>query len=455
MIRSAALPSMLVLAAAFASTPVFASDEDFALAFPLTAPADEPMFAVELPAEAYATLATPDLRDLVVVDAEGREQPISLHRPTPPPPPQAPETLALALPIAVPGDASATPGRLELHVRRDGQGRLDALDLQSVDASSNASSPVEWLIDVGEAADDGIDGLRLQPEGPADFRTLVDIRGSNDLVHWEDLQSALPLLRASNGERRIERLDLRFARTTHRYLALRPVVGEAALPALTALVALRRRAAEPAPLALRVLEAAAVTDEGRTLTYGRPGPLPVQQIEVRLAEGDGILEFQIEERVGDRWLTVGNGIAWRLSIGGETLASAPTPVRLQGAGELRLRLAQAAAAPRLVLAYAPDRVIVMANGRPPFRLLAGSAHRRHDPVAMDSTLAAIRLRQGDDWQPPLGRVGAGQSLGGAAALAPRQDPGRLGLWLVLGLGALGVGGLAWRLLKAGPPASPN
>jgi hypothetical protein len=105
-----------------------------------------------------------------------------------------------------------------------------------------------------------------------------------------------------------------------------------------------------------------------------------------------------------------------------------------------------------VLGYAPDRVIVMANGTPPFRLLAGSARHRQAPVGMDDTLAAIRRRQGVEWQPPLATVGPAQTLAGAAALAPPRDVGRWGLWAVLCLGALVVGSLAWRLLKAPTPA---
>jgi hypothetical protein len=105
-----------------------------------------------------------------------------------------------------------------------------------------------------------------------------------------------------------------------------------------------------------------------------------------------------------------------------------------------------------VLGYAPDRVIVMANGTPPFRLLAGSARRRQAPVGMDDTLAAIRRRQGAEWQPPLAGVGAAQTSAGAAALAPSTDVGRWGLWGVLGLGALFVGGLAVRLLRSAPTA---
>ncbi|MGL6291749.1 MAG: DUF3999 family protein [Silanimonas sp.] len=448
--RVAAGAAGLALLGALAAGAVVASDDDFAMAFPIAAPEGEPLFAIELPPQAYATLTTPDLRDLVVIDAEGREQAISLHRPPPPPPPQEPLAIRVALPIPVPGDAAATPGTLELHVHRDADGRLGAVDLRSVDALAGASTPPEWLIDVGAAAREGIDGLRLTPARPDDFRTLVDVRSSDDLVHWQTLQTALPLLRASSGGRAIERLDLRFARTTHRYLALRPSSGASALPAVSDVSALRRREAESAPLSMLILEPRGVSEDGRRIDYGRPGPLPVQQAEVRLAGGDGIVGFELEQQSGERWLPVLVGSVWRLSIGGETLGSPAVDLRLPGTGPLRVQLAQAAPPPRLVLGYHPDRVLVLASGTPPYRLLVGSLRRRHAGVAMGDTLAAIRARQGEEWQPPLATLGPAQPLAGAAALSPQADPGRIGLWLVLGLGAVVVGGLAWRLLKTAP-----
>lgn len=451
MIRATPRRRGLLLAAALSCTPAHAAEADFALAFPIEAPADEPVFAFELPAEAYATLTTSDLTDLVVVDAQGREQPITLQRRPPPAPPVAPQVLALALPIAVPGDATATPGGWELHVRRDAQGGLAALDLQSAEGGQTSAGAAEWLVDVGEESREGLDGLRLTPRDDADFRTLVDVRGSDDLVHWQPLQSALPLLRASGDGRRIERLDLRFPRSTHRYLALRPVRGEAPLPTVAVLEGLRRRDAEPAPLATRVLDANAVSDDGRTVEFPAVGPLPIQQADVKLAGRDGILEFRVEEHIGDRWQSVASGTAWRLTLGGETLEAAPVPLWHNGAGRLRLQLPQSAPPPRLVLGYAPDRVIVMAHGTPPFRMLAGSAQGRRTAVTLGDPLTALRERQGQDWQPPLATLGPAQVMAGASALSPRPDLGRWSLWAVLGTGALLVGGLAWRLLRTAPP----
>lgn len=446
MIRPALAFPWVALVAATIAPPLSADDGNFALAFPVTAPAGEPVFAIELSAEAYATLTTSDLADLIVVDATGREQPISVEYPPPSLPRQAPEAFPLPLPIPVPGDASSAPGRLELHVRRDADGRLDALDFQGADGMAAGAVPSEWWIDTGEAAREGIAGLRFTPAGSLDFRTRIDVRGSDDLVHWQVVESGLPVLRASDGGRRIEQLDVRFATTTYRYLGLRPSSGAASLPELSSIQGLRTREAEPPPLASMVLAPVGVSHDGLTIDYGRPGPLPVQYVEVQLTEGDGLIEFRIEAQSDERWQPVASGTAWRLSLGADTLAAAPTPLRRSGNGSLRVVMNRLVPPPPLVLHYAPARILVMANGEPPFRLLAGSARQRHTPAAMADTLDALRQRQGADWRPPLARLGPATPLAGAAALSPAPDPGRLALWAVLALGALGVGGLAWRLL---------
>lgn len=446
--------ALLALLVATAASAVSADEQAFAIAFPISPPAGEPMFAIELPAEAYATLTTNDLADLVVVDAQGREQPAALLRAARPERPRVTDAFELPLPVPLPGGATSTPGRLSLHVRRDADGRLDALDLQTVDGMAAEATPAEWLIDAGDAARQGMDGLRLTTSSADDFRTRVDIHGSDDLVHWQRIGSALPVLRASATGQRIERLDVRFAPTTHRYLSVRSLPGEAALPALASLQGLREAEAGPPPLASTLLAPDRVSADGLIIDYARPGPLPVQQVEVQWTDGDGVFAFRIEEQRDGRWQPIASGTAWRLTIGGETLSAAPLPLWMNGTGPLRLVLTQPAPSPRLVLRYAPDRLVVMANGAPPFRLLAGSVGQRRTPVTLTETLDVLRQQQGEAWEPPLATLGPASVLAGATALSPSPDPGRVGLWAVLILGALAVGGLAWRLLVGGeaPPA---
>lgn len=442
----------LLALAALSPAPATAAEDDFALAFPIEAPAGERLFALELPPAAYATLVTSDLRDLAVLDAEGRAMPIHLHRPPAPSGgPMQPIDLPLPLHLALP--ASGSTARLGLNLRRDASGRLEALDLR--DASGVDAAPgTEWLLDTAPANDDGYAGLRVLPaDAEADVRLHVEVQGSDDLVHWTRVAGALPLLRVSDGDRRIERLDLRFPRSTWRYLAIRSASPNEALPRLSGLQALR----DPAPVgtATRWLRLAptSVSADGREHEFASPGPIPVHAIDVELPELAGANGFRVERRRDGQWQPVAGGTAWRLDVDAAVLRQDPILHAGPGSGPWRVVFDQPVQAPRLALGHRPDRVLVMAAGKPPYRLLAGSASFRNRPVPLDEALAAVRERRGEHWTPALAGVGDARMLAGAEALETPVDTGRWGLWLVLGAGALLVAGAAWRLLRASSTAA--
>jgi hypothetical protein len=426
----------------------------FALAFPIEPPVGESVFAVEIPAAAYATLTTGDLRDLAVVDAQGRPQTISLLRPAPRRA-EAPQAIPLPLPLALPPEAREAAGGLQLHLSQDSEGRVAHLDLSS---GGPARTPAgeEWLLDLAAASEPGYDGLRVEPVADSgDFRVLVDLRGSDDLVTWSPIAEALPLLRVSDGGRTVERLDLRFPRSRFRHLALNPSTGSAPLPRLVGLAALRQGDWQPPAERLLTLEASAGDAPGMRFTYAAPGPLPVTRVAVRVAEPNAVHEFTLRQGSGEDAILVLSGTAWQFDVGGRPLRSPPQDLGLPGLGALHLALRHPAQAPGIELHYVPEQVVVVASGQPPYRLLAGSAGFRNAPVPMGDALAGLRAIRGADWVPPVADLGPAQTAAGAAALEPVRaiDRGRMALWGALGLGVLLVGGLAWRLLREAPKAA--
>ena len=442
-----ALVGLLALGAAQGSS----IETQFALAFPVEAPPGEPIFAIELPAEAYATLRTDGLQDLAIVDAKGQVQSISLLHP-PAPVTAPPVATALALPIAVPRPAPAESGRLELHMQRNVLGHVETLDLRSVDPGSANAADVEWLLDTRDAANAGYDAIRIVPAASAgDFRLAVSVLGSDDLVAWTPIAIALPLLRASEGERRIERLELAFPRSRYRYLLLRPEDRESVLPDLATLEALRNGLTEGSTPRTMVLSPVASSDDGRRFDFDSPGPLPIRAIDVQIPDANGARDFQLSVERGDRWVPLANGVAWQLAFEGNTLRSPPLSLSPVPSGRLRLEFPATAPPPRLALTYHPDRVVVVAAGTPPYRLLAGSATYRGSLSAVDALLTAMRDRQGASWEPPAATTGPALTVSGEAALEAPVDPGRIGLWAILAIGALTVGAMAWRLIRSGSP----
>lgn len=437
--------ALLALLAAAPSLHAASVPGPWAAAFAIEAPPSAPVFVLELTPEVYATLSRSDLGDLAMVDAQGQPVAFAIER-LPEPAAEAPDVRPVAAPIPVRTEGRAGAVDLALHVRRAADGSIETFDLQSRNVANGPG--VEWLVDLGEAARDGIDGLRLVVDpGITDLRLRVDVHASDDLVAWRPVAAGLPILRAREGETMIERLDLALPRTVARYLALTPRGG--ALPASLRLSALRHRL--PAPSATRYFLIEASGGSNEAPEYALPGRLPVHDVALTWDEGEGpaVRTFRIEQHAANGWRAVAGGTAWRFAIEGDVLRSRPVPADFSAEGPLRLSLAPSAdRAPRLVLGYRPHRLVVLASGEPPFKLLAGSAVAGGRPASIAEALDAVRSRHPAGWTPPEARLGRPEVMAGAAALVAPIDPGRIVLWLVLGLGVVIVGGMAWYLLRS-------
>lgn len=417
----------------------------FARAFPVEDVGEAPVFAIELTPEVYATLTRPDRSDLAVLDATGRRLAISLGSP-PPVPPEA-QRFALPLPQALAPSGTAPLGeRLAVQVRDGGRRSVDV----RIDAAPPAPA-MQWLVDAGETGRGGIDALVFSvPESAGDFRLSLAVHGSDDLLRWQPLEPAAPLLRVGQGEGRIQRLEVTLPHSRYRHLALQPL-GGATLPPIEALHALRHDPASP-PRRLHLLDAVAGSEDGRRLQYPAPGPLPVVAVEPRLEERNAVNGFRLEQGQGAQAYPLLQGSAWRLELEEGPLYSGPFPAVLGGEGPLTLVFDAPARAPRLGLWYHPERLLVLASGAPPYRLLAGSGSERSRFEGTEEALAMLKAAQAPGWEPPLARLGPGVEAGGSAALAPPAPDtgGRWVLWAVLVLGAVAVAGASWRVLRQPP-----
>lgn len=94
----------------------------------------------------------------------------------------------------------------------------------------------------------------------------------------------------------------------------------------------------------------------------------------------------------------------------------------------------------------------LAQGQPPYALVAGSARAQRTDAPLASMLQALRRDRGAQWQPAQANVAAqAQPLAGEAALQPAVTPRDWRRWLLWGLwvgGALLVGAFAVSLLRS-------
>ncbi len=434
--------------------------DDFARQWPLQLSRPEAgAYRVPLDASVYAAAHWRDLRDVRVVDADGKPVASAVHAAAVPPP--APvrtvELRWFALPVTAAGDDD-----LSVVVRRDAGGKvLSIRNSVARGGSSGAADPV-WLVDLGEDAGK----LRALVVDWADATATLDLgyrlEGSDDLRGWQLLDPQVRLVQLRNQGRELRNDTIEVA-TAMRYLRLVPLQRTGA-PALRGLRGEMADTAEAGDWQWQELQAATAGDAKDGYLYQLQGRWPVQRLDV-VMPANSTASWTVSSRDPDRmsggdatsaWRVQAIGWnAWNLSATGQQQRSAP--LQLPGAvsdREWRLQAgpeAVSAAAPVLRLGYRPGSVVFLAQGRAPYLLVAGSANVAEAQAALDPMLDALRARNGAQWQPAVASLGAGVQRAGDAAYRPARAPRdwkNVVLWAVLVLGALAVAGFALSLVRS-------
>ena len=105
------------------------------------------------------------------------------------------------------------------------------------------------------------------------------------------------------------------------------------------------------------------------------------------------------------------------------------------------------------LGYRPEVVVFLAQGTPPYALVAGSARAVRGDAPLPRLVDAMRASKGEDWQPMPATLGLPTDLAGRAALerpTTPEDWKRWLLWILLVVGAAIVAGFAITLLRKPP-----
>ena len=423
-------------------------------------PARAGAWRIDLPLAVYREAVYADLRD--VEARNGRDEAVPLG----PVPlrwgaPEAPALREIALePFALPRLDSALPSgeRIRLRVEKDPSGALRRIDLDSA-AATDATAAADLLLDTGDGNDlrIALDVALDAAAGPA-LRAQVQVLASADLDVWRAVGAPQALLRLEQGGRVLERRQLDLGALRDRYLLLRRIDGDRALP--VAAVGLRLRAQPQRAVdwpQSQVVEA----DFERggkpgEFFYRAPGPIPVDAIEVLPADLNTVAEVQVESRDGtDRaWQPRHAGTAFRVAFEGSETASLPARIPVAREREWRITTEPPLAQPpELRLGWTPDAWVLLAQGPGPFRLVAGSADSQRPDWPLTQALDALALQSGPDFTPPKATPGPAvvRDGDGARQAAPAPLPWRrIALWGVLVLGALAVVALVLRLLREGP-----
>ncbi len=430
--------------------------DDFAWQFPLTLEPGEALGRVTLNAEVYARLWRDDLSDIVAFNAEDAPIPIALvdggfGR----------TSLPVSEPFTVPlfrvprADGKAAAEKLRVRLEQ----HESALEIVR-DETPPSNAPQDVILDLSSHAGSPITTLWIEfaPDATG-LNARADVAGSANLSDWKPLAHSQALVALDEDGLRLERRRIEFAATTLPYLRIRRTDRNDPLPIL-GVKAVRAPATNGWPaseIAIVHPHATAQHELPGAYVYASGGPFPVERIEVQLAEHNAAATVIIESRANPNlpWRERARGSVFQIGNDSSKVESAPfqltSPIRDR---HLRLRTEPAQAkAPALILGYRPDQFIFAAQGKPPYKLAAGSARMQRGSYPLQNVFAQTLQAENDAWLPSEARLGHGAELAGGAALAPRPDTSGAPtawqwlLWLLLLAGALAVVSMVLKLLR--------
>jgi len=442
----------LAMAVAFAATPsddAMPAPDAYAYGWPIELEAPADFYEFELPLEVYRSVADPALRDIGVYNARGEPVPRLISAPANPG--AAPEKTAeiSALPIYAP---PGTPlGELRLALERSDGGTSVRIETDTLAAGTEPKVLVAYIADLGRPATD----LRaIELEWPREIEPLVTqltVEGSADLDVWFAMGSgAIAGLR--QDEANIERRRVELGTREVRYLRL----SWRAVPEGWRVTRLLAHHSQAAPEAehewLTLWPTGRDTADGGYL-YDMGGSPLIDRLTLALPGENSLVRASVYARASleERWQRVHNGLFYRLrregdAVTNESVAHAPQRaarwkvVVERGQPELRLGL---------TLGWRRDRVLFVAQGEAPWRLVAGSARDAEDYFPQARRFSDPEMRKLLEDTGPVGvaKLGKREELGGPLRLESPHSPAwrRWLLWLGLVAGVLLVGGMAWRL----------
>jgi len=452
----------LVLALLLPSIALAADAPRATSAAPLEPQGRGAVYSLALPEAVYRGLSRRDLGDLRVLNGAGEVVPYALERAA------ASEkvagtSLALAFfPLA------GAPGRpvdeLNLRVERRADGTVTAV-VTPGERRAPERRVVGYLIDAS-AATAALRELRFDwPAGPDGTVLDARIEASDDLRAWRAISSG-PLLVLKRGEATLERraIDLPALRAKYLRLSWRPGQRD---PKLSGVVAQLVDAAADAARNWSRFEAVAGAKPGEYL-FELPPALPVDRVRLELPQENTVVQatLAVQERSGVPERRLLSAVFYRMEHGGQKLSNpdlklAPTTERRwllrvdpRGGG-------LGGGMPTLHAGWLPHRLLFVARGEPPFRLIFGNSELA--PAAMpvrallpgiaeDKQIEALPAALGPVTAAPLPEKTSADAVRG---YFERMDRKKLWLWGSLLLAVLVIVGMAWRLTREMPaPGEP-
>ena len=418
---------------------------DFAYGYRIVPSSEASAYRIALPLAIFQGTARDDPGDLAVFNARGEVVPFFIRALPAETWPAHPPAFLPLFPLLGTTPATAAEMRVTVNSPRV------ALTL-STSGAAPGIVPRQYLLDA-RALEESVAALQLVWEhAPADFSGRLRIESSDDLDSWRMVVTAAPVASLQAGGREFLQARIELPPAQAKYWRLSWVDAVPSVAITKVLAEFAQAHADPGWTSETVQ---ARQDAPGDYVFDLGGHVPVERVDLRLAEANSVLAADLYSRKDprDAWNLVTRARFYRIHTPRGDDQSEPIAVPLNRDRYWLARIPNPASAGDLALtaAWRPSELIFLAQGDPPFLLAYGSSSSTAARTDLTPFISDIAV--------PPATLADAEKLGGAARLAAAKPPfprRRWVLWLVL-LGALAaLGYMAARLLaETGRPLPPS
>ncbi|MGF1547386.1 MAG: DUF3999 domain-containing protein [Thiotrichales bacterium] len=407
---------------------------------------------VVLPAAMYAGFARGDQRDLRVFNAGGERVPFALTD-SPAPPTAAPSPRALpSFPLRAPRGTRID----DLELTWQPGAAQGALRLRAAAGNAVTHQPeqlVGWLLDA-RGLNQALTALNIDWPEEQSVQATLRVESSDDLVRWQALAEATPLLQLHHAGQSLAQTRIAFPARTLSYLRVSWNDAAQEPPTPRAFHAESEGEHVEAPRQWLEFNATATSDEGVYEVTGAP-LAPVDRVQILAPQPNTAVaatllvgSAQVDGHGERGWTPLLHTNVYRMTRDGVERNSPPTSIRRTTAHHWRVRVDPnsggfGAGQPILRLGWTERTLVFAARGDGPFTLAFGAHEVESAALDVKQLLAPHAPTQVHDL--PLAGLEMGPVV--TPALASATDWRQPTLWGAL-LGAVALlGGMAWRLLR--------
>ena len=410
---------------------------------------------VALPADALARLQSRSAADLRVFDGKG--QPVAFALATPALPDASARRLTAAIPAlplhaAEPGQA---PPAGAVQVKVDSSSATQSVWVQlggTPGASATMAGRLPAALFDTRSLKDPITALVVKATLPANAPVQIRASSSPDLESWTPIALQGRIYRfEGEGAPANDRLELgEPLRLENRYLRLE-WAGQlgVAIESVAGLVA----TGPPQPARPAATLDAPQADGATALEWELPFATPIAQLDITTTRANTLLPLRIlgRNQLSEPWRFLGQAIVYRLGPAGDESVNLPATLQKPSLHWLRLEATHGARLQGVPLAlrarFDPVDLVFVAGDDAPYQLAAGREAMPAAALPLGMLAATTSSRIADL---PLAQVRDAHAAPPSVrpAWLPRGlDTRTAGLWAVLVLGVLVLGGVAWSLLR--------